>query len=120
MYYNRPLRSIPTLPGQIDGTPVAEWSPWRTVPIMSHIDPSCSTCADPGPSLIAAGYITQTRKGRKVKLRRWDAHRCPACDEMRIYGNRPDGMGRSERVEVLYAPPRTHIPEFTTRPPGEE
>lgn len=115
--HERPLRSIPALPGQINETPVAHWSPWSTVPIMSHIDPSCDMCADPGPSLIAAGYASQTRRGKKMQVRQWDAHRCPACDEMRIYETRPDGKGSTERFEVLYAPPRTHTPEFTKREP---
>jgi len=115
--HHLPLRSIPALPGQIDGTPVDRWDQWRTVPILSHLDPSCANCADPGPSCIAMGYAKQTVRGRQVQLRRWDAHRCPACDEMRIYENRPGRMGRSERVEVLYAPPRTHAPKFTKREP---
>lgn len=101
-------RSIPALPSEIGGTPVARWTPWKAAPILSHIDPSCPTCADPGPSSMARGYAHAIRRGERTELYRWHAHRCPACDEMRIYESRPTGAGLTKYVEVLYGPPRTH------------
>lgn len=102
------LRSIPALPEEVNGARVSRWSPWKAVPILSHIDPGCATCADPGPSCMAKGYAYATIKGRRVELCQWRAHRCPACDEMRIYESRPTGTGFTKQVEVLYCPPRTH------------
>ena len=104
----QPLRSIPALPDEIDGVPVVRWTPWAAAPLLSHIDPGCDTCADPGPSCMARGYAHATHRGKRVERYRWHAHRCPACDEMRIYESRPTGTGFTRRVQVLYGPPRTH------------
>ncbi|RCV53485.1 hypothetical protein [Marinitenerispora sediminis] len=102
-------RAVPALPDRIGDLDVAEWSRWEPAPILSHIDPACPTCADPGPSVIAVGYITElTKRGETRKIRRWHAGRCPACDEMRIYERRPTASPtRSGWREVLYGPPRT-------------
>lgn len=101
-------RSVPALPDHINGRPVTRWTPWRAAMLLSHIDPACSTCADPGPPVLARGYTLDTVRGHQVELYRWHAHRCPACDEMRIYESRPTGTGFTRQVEVLYGPPATH------------
>lgn len=102
-------RSIPALPDEINGTPVVRWSTWKAVPLISHIDPACETCADPGPGCIAWGYARATYRGKGMERRRWTAHRCPACDEMRVYERRTDpGTLRLISTQVLYGPPRTH------------
>jgi len=106
---DRELRSIPALPDEIGGVPVARWNPWAAEQILSHVDPGCDTCADPGPGCINRGFALTTHRGRQVELYRWHAHRCPACDVLRIYERQtdPDTL-RLRSVEVLHGPPRTH------------
>jgi hypothetical protein len=71
------------LPAEHAGRPVT-WSRWTTAPVISHHDPSCEWCGDPGPCEMAGG-----RQGHPasttVPFRRFMAYRCTACQEMTAY-----------------------------------
>lgn len=97
-------RSIPALPTELDGTPV-EWSPWERAPLLTHVDPECEQCAHPGPSVLALGYAV----GLKRRVLRYMAHRCPACDVMRIYKHSPNPTPPPfKTIELVeFRPPRT-------------
>ncbi|TQN30587.1 hypothetical protein FHX37_0469 [Haloactinospora alba] len=99
-------RTLPSLPREINSVPVAEWTRWKRAVVMSHIDPGCPTCGDSGPSCIALGY-EHYRGNESGLMYRWNAHRCPACDEITIYERRtdPDTLRRYS-AEVAYYPPR--------------
>ncbi|MER6109345.1 hypothetical protein [Streptomyces hirsutus] len=71
------------LPAEHAGRPIT-WSRWTTSPVLTHYDPSCEWCEDPGPGEMAGG-----RQGRHTSktdpLRRYMAYRCTACQEMTVY-----------------------------------
>ncbi|MFF8789189.1 hypothetical protein [Streptomyces sp. NPDC015125] len=71
------------LPAEHGGRPVT-WSRWTAAPVITHHDPSCEWCGDPGPGEMAGG-----RQGSPMSwtdpLRRYIAYRCTACQEMTAY-----------------------------------
>ncbi|WP_409473512.1 hypothetical protein [Streptomyces sp. HC307] len=71
------------LPTEHAGRPIA-WSRWTISPVISHYDPSCEWCGDPGPCEMAGG-----RQGSPTfqtdPLRRYVAYRCTACQLMTAY-----------------------------------
>jgi hypothetical protein len=71
------------LPADHAGRPIT-WSRWTTSPVITHYDPSCEWCGDPGPGEMAGG-----RQGNPMSrtdpLRRYVAYRCTACQEMTAY-----------------------------------
>lgn len=87
----RHLRAVPdlvtyapaSLPAEHAGRPIT-WSAWTKAPTLSHYDPSCEWCGDPGPGEMAGG-----RQGSPMSktnpLRRYVAYRCAACQEMTAY-----------------------------------
>lgn len=88
-----------TLPGEHDGVAI-DWEPWREVPIiLAHVDNACRSCGHPGPPLLAHGY---------APLLRYQAHRCPACQETRVWERVRDWRGL-DLVEIAYSPPRTVV-----------
>lgn len=60
------------------------WSRWAASPVLSHYDPSCEWCGDPGAGEMAGG-----RQGNPMSrtnpLRRYVAYRCTACQLMTAY-----------------------------------
>lgn len=93
-------RTIPTLPAEHDGNAIT-WRPWGEAPVpVSHIDSGCHQCDHPGPHMIAFGLT-----GEREPTINYNAHRCPACQETRIYRRYP------VTEEIAYYPPR----EETTR-----
>lgn len=96
---------MPPLPQEHEGEAI-EWMPWQEAPFILCSragDLNSCTCGHPGPSLITFGTV------RKTNLRiRFQAHRCPACQEMTVYQRVPDPyrLG-TESVQVAYSPPRT-------------
>jgi hypothetical protein len=95
-------RAIPTLP-DADGLTSIRWKPWRVPPtILDHVDLACDECAHPGPQLIAFGL---TGSNRPVITHQ--AHRCPACQEMRVYRrDRPKyGLMGVQLTQIAYSPP---------------
>lgn len=100
---------VPALPTTHDGEPIA-WRPWEPVPVIlcfrSGDLNSCAQCDHPGPSLIALGLA-----GPGKPVIRFNAHRCPSCQEMtvyqRIYAKYRIG---AELKEIAYSGPRTSTP----------
>ena len=89
--------------------------------MVSHLDPSCPTCAFPGPLSTAIGESwyspplswARTERSSAGRASKWVrvqhrsywvashwAVRCPQCDEMRVWR-------RSEWEEIAYHPPTT-------------
>ncbi|MFF7476630.1 hypothetical protein [Streptomyces sp. NPDC008092] len=89
---------MPELPAEHDGEPIT-WRPWEEAPVIlcAHAGDlnACWACAHPGPSLLAFGLA-----GPGEPRIRFNAHRCPSCQEMRVY---------AELAEVAYSPPRTVV-----------
>lgn len=105
------LPVIPELPTEHDGHPI-EWRPWEPAPvILCHGDDfnPCPQCNHPGPSALAFGIAGP---GRPVI--RFNAHRCPACQETRVYYRDYSDRYRigAKLLEIAYHPPRT-IPAVT-------
>ncbi|WP_030506390.1 hypothetical protein [Microbispora rosea] len=97
-------RTIPALPSENDGQAI-RWQPWRQAPeILAHVDLACAQCAHPGPPLIAFGLVEERRP-----VIRYQASRCPACQEMTVYRrDHPKyGMPGTRLVEIAYHPPQT-------------
>ncbi|MFC9280858.1 hypothetical protein [Streptomyces collinus] len=80
---NPPVYAEAPLPTEHGGRPIT-WSRWTTAPVITHHDPSCEWCGDPGPGDMAGG-----RQGNPMSrtdpLRRYIAYRCTACQEMTAY-----------------------------------
>jgi hypothetical protein len=94
---------IPPLPEQHEGDSI-EWRPWEPLPVVSHIDPACLACDHPGPQVGAMGIAASDG------LIRFNATRCPACQEMRVYQRTYDKYRVGARlVEIAYHPPRTIV-----------
>ncbi|MFJ4880165.1 hypothetical protein ACIP93_33825 [Streptomyces sp. NPDC088745] len=87
----RHLRAVPDpvtyaeapLPATHAGHPVI-WSRWTKAPVVSHHDPSCAWCGDPGPGEMAGGRQGHPTS-KTVPFRRFIAYRCTACQEMTAY-----------------------------------
>ncbi|MEU5978530.1 hypothetical protein [Streptomyces sp. NPDC047315] len=87
----RHLRAVPdipvyfeaALPAEHGGRPIT-WSPWTAAPVITHHDPSCGWCGDPGPGEMAGGR-QGSPQSRTDPLRRYLAYRCTACQEMTAY-----------------------------------
>jgi hypothetical protein len=71
------------LPAEHAGRPIT-WSRWTTAPVISHHDPSCEWCGDPGPGEMAGGRQGHPAS-KTVPFRRFIAYRCTACQEMTAY-----------------------------------
>jgi hypothetical protein len=78
-----PVYAEAALPAEHRGRPIT-WSRWTPAPIITHYDPSCEWCGDPGPAEMAGG-----RQGNPMSrtdpLHRYVAYRCTACQEMTAY-----------------------------------
>ena len=102
--------TVPTLPTEHDGQPI-EWRPWEAAPVILCSRAGdlniCQQCDHPGPSMLAFGL-----SGPGKPLIRFNAHRCPACQEMRVY-HRVYSKGQigADLVEIAYHPPRTEGPK---------
>lgn len=99
-------RFVPTLPTEHDGEAIT-WRAWEEAPVIlcsrnGDVN-GCGACEHPGPSLIAFGLA-----GPGTPKIRFNAHRCPACQEMRVYQRVYDKYRIGpELVEVAYSAPRT-------------
>ncbi|MFE2181383.1 hypothetical protein [Streptomyces sp. NPDC059455] len=71
------------LPAEHAGCPIT-WSAWKPAPVISHYDPSCEWCGDPGH-----GELTSGRQGdsasKTAPPRIYLARRCTACQLMTAY-----------------------------------
>ncbi|MFJ2218232.1 hypothetical protein ACIQVO_38555 [Streptomyces sp. NPDC101062] len=114
-------RILPALPDSDPEMGEIRWERWEPALIMTHIDPSCVTCAFPGPLSTAFGKtfytppptlarVERSVRGRPSKwatvqhrsywcITHW-AVRCPRCDEMRVYR-------QDDWTEIHYRPPTT-------------
>ncbi|MEU9014288.1 hypothetical protein AB0D12_31865 [Streptomyces sp. NPDC048479] len=97
--------AVPALPAEHDGQAIT-WRRWEAVPvILCHRAGDlngCDQCDHLGPSLIALGLT-----GDKPVIR-YTAHRCPSCQEMRVYHRVYDKYRiGAEPVEIAYSPPCT-------------
>lgn len=99
---------VPALPAEHDGEAIM-WREWEEAPIILCTRKGdlngCGACDHPGPSLIALGLAGP------VKPRiRFNAHRCPSCQEMRVY-QRVYNKYRvgAELKEIAYSAPRTVV-----------
>lgn len=97
---------IPALPAEHDGEPIA-WRPWEEAPVILCARAGdlngCTTCQHPGPSLLAFGVA-----GPGKPLIRFNAHRCPGCQETRVYQRVYDKLRiGADLNEIAYSPPRT-------------
>lgn len=97
---------IPELPAEYDGEPIT-WQPWEAAPVINcyrHADfNTCAQCGHPGPSVMAFGYA-----GPKKPLLKYQAHRCPSCQETTVYRRDRDWRGL-DLVQIAYHPPRTVV-----------
>ncbi|MEU2909165.1 hypothetical protein ACFYM3_16165 [Streptomyces massasporeus] len=80
---NLPVYAEAPLPAEHGGRPIT-WSRWTTAPVITHHDPSCECCGDPGPGEMAGGRQSNPMS-RTDPLRRYVAYRCTACQEMTAY-----------------------------------
>lgn len=99
---------IPALPTEHDGEAI-EWRPWEQAPVILCARAGdlngCPSCDHPGPQMLAFGVAGP---GRPVI--RFNAHRCPACQEMRVYERVYDQYRvGAELVEIAYSAPRTIV-----------
>jgi len=97
---------IPALPTEHDGEPIT-WRDWEEAPIIlcawaGDLN-ACQACDHPGPSLLAFGLA-----GPGKPRIRFNAHRCPGCQEMRAYQRVYDKYRvGTELKEIAYSAPRT-------------
>lgn len=85
-----------------------EWRRWEPAPVIlceraGDLN-GCEQCDHPGPSLIAFGLA-----GPGMPLLRFHAHRCPSCQETRVYRCDRDWRGL-DLVEIAYWPPQDYTP----------
>lgn len=97
--------TVPSLPAEHDGQAI-NWGKWEPAPVILCAKAgdmnSCAQCDHPGPSLIALGKTT----GDKPTIR-YNAHRCPSCQETTVYHREYDQYRIGARlVEIAYFPPR--------------
>ncbi|MBZ3908549.1 MULTISPECIES: hypothetical protein [Streptomyces] len=114
-------RILPALPDTDPEAGEIRWDRWEPALLVTHIDPTCRTCAFPGPLSTAFGKTWYTPEPTQVRIQRsrpgepskWArvqgkpywckthyAVRCPQCDEMTVYR-------RQGWVEIHYRPPTT-------------
>lgn len=96
-------RTVSELPAEHDGVPI-EWRRWEPAPVILCADGlnGCPQCGHPGPSVLAFGLA-----GPGNPVIRFNAHRCPSCQETRVYERRHDKYRISaELVEIAYWPPQ--------------
>lgn len=96
-------RSIPALP-HLDGGIRITWRLWEPALLLSHIDPACEQCDHSGPQMIAFGLAAL--KAGQPPVIRYQAHRCPACQETRVYRRDTTPDLRTTLTEIAYHPPR--------------
>jgi hypothetical protein len=96
-------RFIPALP-QFDGATSITWRRWEVAPLMTHVDPACEQCAHLGPHQIAIG-LAAPRPGQPPLIR-YQASRCPACQEMTVYRRDRAPDLRTTLTEIAYHPPQ--------------
>ena len=92
------VRTIPELPAEHEGVAI-DWRRWEPAPVVLCAEVnSCLQCDHPGPSLLVFGLAGPGRP-----LLRFQAHRCPSCQETRVYRRDRDWRGL-ELVEIAYWP----------------
>ncbi|MGW2219622.1 hypothetical protein ACWCSD_31940 [Nonomuraea sp. NPDC001684] len=96
-------RFVPALP-ELDGATPITWRRWEPALLMSHIDPSCEQCAHPGPRQMAIG-LAAPHPGHRPLIR-YQASRCPACQEMTVYRRDTGPNLRTTLTEIAYHPPQ--------------
>lgn len=99
-------RFVPELPAEHEGEAIT-WRPWEAAPVILCTRAgdlnSCPSCDHPGPSLIAFGLA-----GPSTPKIRFNAHRCPGCQEMRVYQRVYDKLRvGADLREIAYSAPRT-------------
>lgn len=99
---------VPELPAEHDGEAIT-WREWEEAPVIlcTRNDDlnECRACGHPGPSLIALGLA-----GPGTPRIRFNAHRCPSCQEMRVYQRVYDQYRiGADLKEIAYSPPRTIV-----------
>ena len=100
------VRTVPELPAEDQGEAI-EWRRWEPAPVILCADAlnGCPQCDHPGPSLLALGFAGPGRP-----LLRYQANRCPHCQETRVYRRDRDWRGL-DLVEIAYwAPQRDYHP----------
>lgn len=114
-------RILPALPATDAQAGTIRWDRWEPALLITHVDPSCSTCAFPGPLSTARGmtwYVPEPAWARVERSHpgsrsRWVrvqgkpywcythwAVRCPRCDETTVW--RMNGW-----EEIHHQPPTT-------------
>jgi len=99
------VRRIPELPAEHKGVPI-EWRRWEPAPFIlceraGDLN-GCPQCDHPGPSLLTFGLA-----GPGKPLIRFNAHRCPSCEETCVYERRYDKYRiGAELVEIAYWAPK--------------
>jgi hypothetical protein len=99
---------VPELPAEHDGEAIT-WRNWEEAPIIlcsrnGDLN-GCAACDHPGPSLMAFGL-----SGPGAPKIRFNAHRCPSCQEMRVYQRVYDQYRiGAELKEIAYSAPRTIV-----------
>lgn len=99
-------RFVPELPAEHEGEAIT-WRLWEAAPVILCTRAgdlnSCPSCDHPGPSLIAFGLA-----GPGTPKIRFNAHRCPGCQEMRVYKRVYDKLRvGADMREIAYSAPRT-------------
>lgn len=114
-------RILPALPDTDPQLGKIRWEGWESAVPVTHIDPSCGTCAFSGPLSTAFGKTLYTPPPSRVRIERsargraskwvtvqhrayWcvthSAVRCPSCDEMRV-------CRYEDWTEIYHHPPTT-------------
>jgi len=99
---------VPKLPAEHEGEAIT-WRAWEDAPVIlcsrnGDLN-GCGSCNHPGPSLIAFGLA-----GPGAPLIRFNANRCPGCQEMRVYQRVYDKYRiGAELKEIAYSAPRTVV-----------
>lgn len=97
---------IPALPTEHNGEPIT-WRPWEEAIVIlceraGDLN-GCRACGHPGPSLLAFGLA-----GPGDPRIRFNAHRCPRCQEMTVYQRVYDQYRIGADLEpIAYSAPRT-------------
>jgi predicted RNA-binding Zn-ribbon protein involved in translation (DUF1610 family) len=99
------VRTVPELPAVHQGEPI-EWQRWEPAPVILCARAGdlngCPQCGHPGPSLLAFGLAGPGRP-----LIRFQAHRCPHCQETHVYERQYDRYRVGTRLaEIAYRPPQ--------------
>ncbi|MGW4803049.1 hypothetical protein [Kitasatospora sp. NPDC004272] len=104
------VRTVPALPAEHRGQPITwrRWEPAVVILCERNGDLNgCDQCDHPGPSLLALGLAAPAGRPERPPVIRFHAHRCPRCQEMRVY-ERSHAPGRIGAVvdEIAYSPPQ--------------